>query len=222
MSVMSNGYNVSEFRFLRTVDECQEKYTDWSRLYEYPWVHKWLAGQAMLNSGVTNEWYNHVYGDKDKQQGCWPHLPLIHNTACGPESLFRRELSSLYPCVHSDHVPGHPSSPAMVYDLMDAEYADCFDTVLCISTLEHLPPDDQPVAMQNLLRQVRPGGCCLMTFDYPRVNLEMVENFVGTTCHRFDDELNTANSKIPCPDRPGLSVCVLAIHREEIDVSNIS
>ncbi len=41
--------------------------------------------------------------------------------------------------------------------------SDAYDVVLCMSVLEHLP--DKPAALRELLRILRPGGICVLTFD---------------------------------------------------------
>ena len=42
-----------------------------------------------------------------------------------------------------------------------------FSAVCCISTLEHIPPDQQRQVMSNLCAAVEPGGVILLTVDMP-------------------------------------------------------
>jgi ubiquinone/menaquinone biosynthesis C-methylase UbiE len=44
-------------------------------------------------------------------------------------------------------------------NVLDMPYPDnMFDTVILVSILEHLKPEDQPVAMQEIRRVLKPGG----------------------------------------------------------------
>lgn len=56
---------------------------------------------------------------------------------------------------------GYRARYGSIYNL-PAE-SDAYDVVLCISVLEHLP--QKPEALRELLRLVRPGGICVLTFD---------------------------------------------------------
>lgn len=46
--------------------------------------------------------------------------------------------------------------------------AESFDTVFCISVLEHLPRSSMPAALAQMHRVLRPGGRLLLTTDYWR------------------------------------------------------
>lgn len=51
-------------------------------------------------------------------------------------------------------------------DILHAPYAgNCFDKVICISVLEHLPKDQIKSAIDELIRVVKPGGKIALTMD---------------------------------------------------------
>lgn len=49
-----------------------------------------------------------------------------------------------------------------------------FDTVFCISVLEHMEPQDQFQALQEFNRILNDEGLLILTFDFPTVNLNMI------------------------------------------------
>jgi SAM-dependent methyltransferase len=62
------------------------------------------------------------------------------------------------------------SLDARVGDMRDlaALSDDSFDVVLCCSVLEHLPGQDQEIALREMGRVLRPGGLIGLTFDFGR------------------------------------------------------
>ena len=49
--------------------------------------------------------------------------------------------------------------------LQELAYTDAFDGVLCIDAMEHVPPEDWPVVVDNLRRALRPGGFLYMSLE---------------------------------------------------------
>jgi hypothetical protein len=127
----------------------------WSRIYEYPFVLSQIVGGS------------------------------VHNTAWGFEGIhlvFKDWLDDLYwDVVHSDLRPS-PLPGTCVWDLTTPppdEWVNRFDTVLCVSTLEHVTGDHAGIIRDNLLPQVRAGGRLVITFDLPGLQLDQVEGLVG-------------------------------------------
>jgi hypothetical protein len=145
----------------------------WSRVYEYPFV------------------LNHVKG------------PAVHNTAWGFEGIhlvFKAHLDAVYPgTVHSDlrasDLPG-----TAVWDLRTPPpdgWVNRFDTVLCISTLEHIGGDHTQIIRDNLLPQVRAGGELVVTFDLPGLQLDAVETYTDRRLERPARPLTPKTSRFP-------------------------
>ena len=59
-----------------------------------------------------------------------------------------------------------------------------FDLVLNISTIEHLPNDKRLLAIENLINQVNKNGHLILTFDYPDVNINEIEDFFKIKINR--------------------------------------
>ncbi len=123
-----------------------ELYLHPSKRWEYPWALDRL-GQS---NGVT-----------------------VLDAGCG-HSAFPVYLRALgYHVVAVDHsVPkglsgGDPGLHYVRGDLRALGVAvESFDTVFCISVIEHLPARDVSAAMAELHRVARPGGKLLLTTDY--------------------------------------------------------
>ena len=137
---------VKEFRFFTIEDECNLKYENWSRIYEYPYVFKKLAAL-----GANSE-------------------SRIHNTAWGNVGchiLFKDDLDKIYPyIVHSDTNPPTLSN-TMYYDVteqIDDKFKGLFDFVLSVCTINEL--NFSPVRIiKNLMEHLKIGGHLIMTFD---------------------------------------------------------
>ena len=85
---------------------------------------------------------------------------------------------------------------------------DMFDRVFCISTLEHLPDrlNKWPLlrVVESLLplkrdirdsllefkRVLKPGGLIVLTFDFPRVNLDYIHSLVDQLGLKFAGEVD--------------------------------
>lgn len=190
---------VIDFRMLTTEDESNiEKYNDgfaWSRIYEYH-----LAEEFLENNVKT--------GSK------------IHNSAWGFQGvhvIFRNSLDSKYDCVHSDIHPESKRMKTYHYNLLnvDSNLENYFDCVLNISVLEHLPNGflGTKEALSNLMKQVRVGGYLFCTFDYPEVDLDSLESWLGVKCDKSGDRLNGLNSKLKNERWSDLNVVLLVMEK---------
>lgn len=137
---------VKEFRFLNIDDDCNLKYDNWSRIYEYPYV---LNTLKKLGANAESR---------------------IHNTAWGSTGchvMFKDDLDNQYPhCVHSDTNP--PTVPnTMYYDVteqIEDDFKSLFDFVLSVCTINEL--NFSPIrVIKNLMEHVKVGGYLIATFD---------------------------------------------------------
>ncbi|UQZ35887.1 class I SAM-dependent methyltransferase [Paenibacillus sp. PK3_47] len=53
---------------------------------------------------------------------------------------------------------------------------ESFDTIFCISVLEHLSMDDTVLAVQEFHRTLNGEGLLVLTFDYPTVDLHLMND----------------------------------------------
>ena len=165
---------INEFRFLCPNEIFfNQRYKNWSRCYEWGYVF----GLAHFCKFKT-----------------------AHNTCCGTNALhnlFASDLVSLIPHVLNTDI--FPSDNGVVFDnhkihsVIDP-YNDRFDLVVCISTLEELPPQEIETVLKNLLDQVNPGGRLIITCDYPQVNIPVLEAFTGVPITDVSVRLNGSNS----------------------------
>lgn len=192
-----NNFSVIDFRFAEVSDKFDEKYIQegvWSRPYEYKYVL-----------------------DIIKQ---YPKRPLIHNTSWGYEGVhvtFSYELDVLGDCLHSDIVSS-PYRETYYYDITDEAkiLENKFDFVLNISTIEHLDSVDKRIlAIKNLYSQIVCGGYLILTFDYPRVDLNEIEKIVNTKCKLSLNPLNGSNSVVKNLKYKDLNIVYLTIKKNE-------
>ncbi|VBB09365.1 methyltransferase type 11 [Lucifera butyrica] len=60
-----------------------------------------------------------------------------------------------------------------------------FDKIYCISVLEHLAPLDIVKAFSELARVIKDEGLMILTFDYPSINLQLLEQVVTHSGLKF-------------------------------------
>lgn len=171
---------VNDFRFLSPTDPQCTKYEAWSRVYEYALVLSVVRG---------------FQGTRKAR---------VHNTAWGFEGChvtFRDDLDQIADCLHTDIVESSMRR-TVIYDitLCEPAYAERFDYVLNISTVEHLPLEKRRQVVENLYSQVLPGGRLIITFDYPDAGDDLLDWLSVLLRQRVQDvsvRLNGANSVRP-------------------------
>lgn len=187
---------VEEFRFLKNDDIHNSKiYPNWSRTYEYPIILNFL------NKKINNN-------------------EKIHNSSWGFEGVhvkFRDELDKIADCLHSDIVNSNYRK-TYYYDVLSKDYklVNNFDFVINVSTIEHLSTsNDQIKALNNLYKQVKEGGYLIVTFDYPRVDLKLIEDWVDSNCKKDNNILNGENSIYKNEKYKHLNIILLIIKKDK-------
>lgn len=148
----------------------------WSRIYEYPLV-------------------------LDRISKLGPNNPKIHNCCWGFRDIhlvFKTWLDLQSPNVtHSDIKPASFYNTE-VWDIRtESKYKEEFDIVLNISTLEEVPGSNHAELIVNHLNQLKDNGVFIMTFDYPGLQLDRVEEFVGQKITPATTPLTPRNSAWP-------------------------
>jgi len=196
-----NKFKVIDFRFASTNDAHDEKYelpNMWSRPYEYKYVYDKINWYKLLDFSV----------------------PEIHNTSWGFEGvhvMFRDSLDELGNCIHSDIVNSEYRT-TYYYDITteNKDFENKFDFVINVSTIEHLDTStDRINAIENLFKQVKVNGYLILTFDYPRVNLNEIETLINEKCVNIDNILNGANSIISNENYKNLNIIYLILQKNE-------
>lgn len=192
-------HQIIDFRFASVNDILDSKYVwggTWSRLYEYKYVIDFIEKNKLIN------------------------IPEIHNSSWGYEGIhlvFRDDLDKIGNCVHSDIV-NSKHRKTFYYDITTElkEFENKFDFVVNISTIEHLSSEkDQIKSIENLFKQVKCGGYLILTFDYPRVNLNIIETLTNVKCAEKINVLNGENSANPNKSYKDLNIVYLIIKKNE-------
>lgn len=193
---MVGNFEVIDFRFAKFTDNHDLKYKAWSRIYEYQYVIDFIK----INKDIS--------------------IPEIHNSSWGFEGvhvLFHDDLDLIGECIHSDIVHSEYRN-TYYYDITteNREFANKFNFVINVSTIEHLETSDVIYkSIENLFKQVKPGGYLILTFDYPRVNLSEIESFIEHKCtYDVKDILNGSNSKIVDERYENLNIVYLILKKK--------
>lgn len=124
----------------------------WSRQVEWPWILKqgqFLPSHRVLDVG--SGWSVLKYAVANR---C-AFVDVIDNDT---ESIVKAKKST--EIVHRKHNIQHHFGDARELSGPD----DYYDRVVCCSVLEHIP-DNRMVALEEMLRVLRPGGVLLLTMD---------------------------------------------------------
>lgn len=220
---LNGNIKVVDFRFASVDDRVGDEFGEaklWSRPYEYQYI------LDKLDELVPK-------GEKIHNTAC----------GYGPYCIeLRKKLQSSYSCIHSeidfnDEGKGY-SNFDYYYDVTttDPFFTNSQSAVLNISTLEHVdyndrldktvaemandywgePKDQEYVvikSIKNLLDQLKSGGYLLLTFDYPRVKLDVLEEYLQAECEVPENLLNGSNSKFPNHDYSDLNVVYLILQK---------
>lgn len=140
----------------------------WSRRFEYPW--------AILNSDpVKSDTVLDIGG---------AHSILQFHLSRSCKEVHNLDLSTEYiPYVNKIKASCNNEFDNLHYDIGDVTNMnlypdDHFDHAYCISVMEHMQRDDIPVAIEELIRVVKPGGKIMISLDiciedYPRrINID--------------------------------------------------
>ena len=181
---MPTNFKIIKSEFINKSFPKDSKYIHWSRLYEWKYVID------AVNKLKPN---------------------TLHNTACGGLNTgdclhltFCSDLDSLCSsATHSDLWGGgylgtevKPSKDNFIFYDITKPIEQKFDLVLNISTIEHLPKEKRLLAIQNLINQVNVGGELILTFDYPDVDINEIEEFFKIKINRGNDVVTNGHLSV--------------------------
>lgn len=188
-------FEVLEFSFLDVSLPYDLKYLWWSRVYEYPLVLDRL----------------NVYG-------CTPNSK-IHNSCWGFQGChitFKEELEALAGEVVNSDLKKSDLPNTTIYDVSRParkEWLNKFDFVLNVSTVEEIRYPHVEV-IQNLLSMCKIGGKLIITFDFPGIQLPMLERLFGRKILAAVNPLTGLSSIVPDKSWEDLQVGVLVLERK--------
>lgn len=162
---MLSNFEIIKSEFITYEYPIEEKYIHWSRVYEWKYVIDQLSRFKFkkihnTSCGGLN------YGD------------CLHLTFC--DDLEKYCENTIHSDLWGGNYPGtqvKPNKENFIFYDITKKHNEKFDLVLNISTIEHLDSDKRISAIENLIEQVNIGGHLILTFDYPDVDLNQIENF---------------------------------------------
>lgn len=193
---------VYDYRFCYKLDDYDLIYDDgssWSRPYEYKYITNFIEDKINFN--------------QQKE----PKIK-IHNTSWGFEGVhikFRDNLDQYGECLHSDIVKSEYRE-TYNYNITEDEFKfhNNFDFVINVSTIEHLSAEHQKLALMNLYKQVKVGGYLLLTFDYPRVPLNIINDTFNLKIKNDNlEKLNGNNSIVKNEKYGNLNIVFLTVQK---------
>lgn len=127
----------------------------WSRVYEYEWA-----------KNVAIDFFGNI-SDKtaiDIATGI-QHPNIFIMKKAGFFKVVGTDVFDKKDFYYVKHLDGN--TEYINDDLLNPKIEDKFDCVSCISMIEHLHPDEQIIAIRNLMHYLKPKGCLIVTFDMP-------------------------------------------------------
>lgn len=119
-----------------------------TRNIEYAWALAQVEGSLILDAATG-------------YVPTWHMFPEIAANVPVPRTIIATDIDP-----RQRDMPPHPAVVRMHASLYSLPFLDAqFDSVCCISTLEHLQPDEVVAAARELLRVCKPGGRIVLTAD---------------------------------------------------------
>ncbi len=202
--------NVQDSRFVRRGDErCDSLLLPlpkswWSRPYEYCWAKNFFhEGATVLDAacGVSHPFKFYLAAEGAQVDACDIDERILDDSA------IREDIRNDFGPDADTKIPPEAFSGVhfALGSLFELPYeSNRFDTVFCISVLEHLkdPGNRRPAlasipllgslfrgqifaAIAEFKRVLKPEGLLVLTFDYPRINLRYLRTVVRSTGMEF-------------------------------------
>ena len=185
---------VIDFRFIIKTDAFDDSYPHWSRKWEYPTISSIIKNLSLSNPKIHNSSWGF---DVEHHQKFKDHLEMEYgvSSVINSDILYRGVPNT---CVHD--ITKEPND----------YFKERFDIVLNVSALEEIPGDHVRY-LNNLLSQVRTGGYLIITFDLPGLQLDKIQEFVGSEISNEHYHNRIIGSGAPWFD--GLNVGLLVIQK---------
>lgn len=160
----------------------------WSRGHEYAWAMEFAApGTVVLDAacGISHPLKFALTGPCAEVHACDMDTRLLDFEA------IRADVQADFGPQAAAALPRElvESINRVCCSITDMPYPDgAFDTVFCISVLEHMPPADRAGALREFARVTRRGGLVVVTMDHPLVSLqEFIEQAMQAGLRFADD-----------------------------------
>ncbi|WP_019912120.1 class I SAM-dependent methyltransferase [Paenibacillus sp. HW567] len=150
----------------------------WSRPYEYEWCTNFISPHDVVldaASGISEPLKFYLAGRSAEVHACDIDARILSWDAMMQEIAdeIGEEAAQL---AQASRTPRLRLAQA---DLTALPYADeSFDTIFCISVLEHLSLEDSERAIQEFHRTLNGEGLLVLTFEYPAVDLQQMDGLL--------------------------------------------
>lgn len=180
-----------ESRFIRRSDPAAREFiyplpaTWWSRPYEYAWCSAFArSSDVVLDAACGISHPLKFYLERQCRAAYACDLDARIRDFGDVLAEIRTDIGEAAALNVAGEFPGpHRFAQA---DITALPYeAGKFDTVFCISVLEHLRPEDAARALVEFHRILAQDGSLILTLDYPTVNLDFFARLVGETGFAF-------------------------------------
>lgn len=147
----------------------------WSRSYEYEWAASFVeADDIVLDaaSGISHPFKFHLAASAKTVYACDIDSRITDDQAILADVTREFGLQEAARLPEGILQKIHRAEA----DLTSLPYADAFfDKIFCISVMEHLDVSVQKRAWEQFVRTLKPEGHVIMTFDYPTVDIGILE-----------------------------------------------
>ena len=177
----NDSENLSISRFMRKSDLQVDSVWDitlpktwWSRPHEYAWTMQFAGPDFVVLDaacGISHplKWY---LADNCKETwACDTDYRIINREAIIQETYRDLGKDAYLGLISKDYIFDKITLlQASIFNLPDS--MPLFDRIFCVSTLEHLRPQERARTLKNFAKFLAPNGLLILTVDYPAVTPE--------------------------------------------------
>ncbi|MRN53019.1 class I SAM-dependent methyltransferase [Paenibacillus monticola] len=150
----------------------------WSRPFEYEWCINFISPHGVVLDaacGISHPLKFYLAGVCAEVHACDIDSRIVSREAILEEISYEigteaARLVQAESMLNLDLIQANLT--ALPYD------DESFDTIFCISVLEHLTLEDTVRALQEFHRTLNGEGLLVLTFDYPTINLSLMNNLL--------------------------------------------
>ena len=148
----------------------------WSRPYEYEWCTNFISPHDVVLDaacGISHPLKFYLAGFSAEVYACDIDARILSQ-----DDIIQDITNDISPEAARQVQARRTTSLHLAQaDLIALPYADeSFDTIFCISVLEHLSQEDAALAVREFHRTLNGEGLLVLTFDYPTVNLPVIND----------------------------------------------
>jgi SAM-dependent methyltransferase len=162
----------------------------WSRIYEYEWAAHFVEKEDVSLDAACGLCHPFKFFLKDN---CKEAHACDIDPGIKDRNVLLKEIEIAYGKEAAENLPARylEDIDYRIANLAQLPYeSGKFDKVYCISVLEHLSPKIMEKAFSEFARVLKADGMIVLTFDYPAINLKLLEELVRKTGLKFHGEVD--------------------------------